>query len=78
MATHTPIEKMLTPEQAATRLGVSVDTVRQYAREPLCRLRAVRFLGRLLFEPREIERYARQAAEKGRPKLAAKLGGTTT
>jgi excisionase family DNA binding protein len=69
---------LLTPKQAAERLGVSVDTIQQYAREPQAKLKAVRFLGRLLFEPREIARYARGSAGVGRKRVAAKRDGKTS
>lgn len=63
-----PLANLLTPEQVAERLGLSVDTVRQYAREPHAKLAAVRILGRLAFEPAEIERFDRERRTVGRPK----------
>lgn len=74
----TPLSKLLTPQQAAQRLGVSVDTIQQYARAPLNRLRAVRFLGRLLFDPKELNRYTAGLSKAGRPKRVAKQDADTT
>ena len=61
---------LLTPEQAADRLGLSVDTVRQYARRPRQWLRPVPGLGRsLFFTAEEIERFRATKQRPGRKAL---------
>ena len=60
------INELLTPEQAADRLGVTVDTVRQYARAPLNRLKPVKIFGRLAFTVAEIDRYRADLDPRGR------------
>ena len=63
MSQQININDLLTPAEAADRLGIGVDTVRWYARSG--RLEAVRFLGRVLFDPAEIDRYARSDRTPG-------------
>ena len=59
MSTKIKLENLLTPDQAAQQLGLSAETVRQYARDPAGRLTAIRIFGRLAFTRAEIERYRR-------------------
>lgn len=52
--------ELLTVEQVAERLGLTISTVRQYSRAPLSRLTPVRVFGGVAYEPAEVERYSRE------------------
>lgn len=72
MADRPPLtlDDLLTPAQAAERLGLTVTTVRQYARRPRQRLRPVPGLGRsLFFTAEEIERFRATKDPRGRKPL---------
>ena len=66
------LSELLTPEQAAERLHVAPDTVRQYAQAHVGRLKSVKLGTSVYFHPDEIERYMQEDAGFGRPKNATK------